>query len=77
MLLIVIALVPGSWIRDDLIASPSLDAWIYFAFGCFISTPLLFAMEQRFCSLQHITADDSVGAADHFYFAADTPSGVS
>ena len=47
MLLIVIALVPGGWLQGDFIASPSFDAWIFFAFGCFISTqPLLFAMGQ-------------------------------
>ena len=47
MLLIVIALVPGGWLQGSFIASPSLDAWLFFAFGCFISTqPLLFAMGQ-------------------------------
>ncbi|WP_218511052.1 MFS transporter [Variovorax sp. dw_308] len=47
LLLIVVAAAPGGWLQGGYVGSPSFDAWIFFAFGCCISTqPLLFAMGQ-------------------------------
>ncbi|MDM0114372.1 MFS transporter [Variovorax sp. J22R133] len=47
LLLVVVASVPGGWLQGGFLGSASFDAWIFFAFGCCISTqPLLFAMGQ-------------------------------
>ncbi|MEJ8855154.1 MFS transporter [Variovorax robiniae] len=58
LLLVVVAAVPGGWLQGGFVGSASFDAWIFFAFGCCISTqPLLFAMGQA------STAKDKSGKA--------------
>ncbi|MET3420318.1 MFS transporter [Variovorax paradoxus] len=47
LLLLVVAAVPGGWLHGGLLGSATSDAWVFFAFGCCMSTqPLLFAMGQ-------------------------------
>ncbi|WP_431113006.1 MFS transporter [Variovorax paradoxus] len=45
LLLLVVAAVPGGWLHGEFMGSATLDVWVFFVFGCCMSTqPLLFAM---------------------------------
>ena len=47
MLLFVVAAMPGAWLHGGPLGSATFDSWVFFAFGCCLSTqPLLFAMGQ-------------------------------